>query len=453
VRPVHAGRRAALLLLLALTACGGAASPSPHRSPTPPEPAAYRALWVDAFHPGIHSQQEIDDLVSSAHRANLNALFVQVRKAADAYYLRSLEPVAGDIAGPPGFDPLAYLLQRAHAQQPRIEVHAWVNTFFVGTRSLVYRFQGADWGSHTGAGDTGGFLDPGDPGVRAYTRAVLLNLAARYDVDGLHLDFVRYPEGGDWGYSPMAVAAFDAALGHAGAPDPHDPAWKQWRRNQVTAFVRDLSHALARLRPALRLSAATIAWGAGPAGDAGWRGTAAYDEVYQDWDDWLREGILDLAVPMNYDEAWKPSTARWFEQWTEWEKDQHDCQVLIGVAAFLNYPEDTLNQVRRALLPSPAGHRAAGVAIYSYASTSPYGTTDYTDDASAAATLPRQPYAADLDGGGLRERAQRFNAGFWRLLTERAAYTDPVLGPIRTEPVFPRPAPVPALPPRQQATR
>src|SRR6266487_1614295 len=333
------------LLTLVTAACGGwPAAPAAKPRPAPRPPAEYRALWVDAFHPGIHSRAEVDQLVDTARRANVNALFVQVRKAADAYYLDSMEPVALDIAGPPTFDPLAYLLRRAHGTAPRIEVHAWVNTFAVSTRSPLFAYLGPYWGNRTGTGQTAGYLDPGDPDVRAYTHAVLMHLARRYDIDGLHLDFVRYPEGGGWGYSPGAVDAFDAATGRAGAPDPSDPAWSQWRRDQVTVFVRDLAGDLARTRPRVKLSAAVIAWGAGPPA-VGWQATSAYREVYQDWDRWLREGILDMAVAMNYDMAWSPRTARWFEQWIEWEKDnQHGRRVVVGVGAWCNYPEDTLAQ-------------------------------------------------------------------------------------------------------------
>lgn len=413
-------------------------------------PPEYRALWVDAFHEGIHSAQEIDRLVDTAHRANLNALFVQVRKNADAYYLDSLEPVAWDIYAPRTFDPLAYLIRRAHSQWPRIEVHAWVNTFFVNSRSAVYYYFGADWGNRTSLGRAGGYLDPGNPAVRNYTRRVLVHLAQRYDVDGLHLDFVRYPEGGDWGYSPAAVAAFDVSSGRTGSPDPGDPAWGQWRRDQVTAFVRDLSHDLVRPKPKVKLSAAVIAWGTGPASDADWQKTAAYSEVFQDWNAWLRDGILDLAVPMNYDMAWSPRTARWFDQWIGWEKDsQYQRRIIIGVGAFFNYPEDTLTQIRQALAPTALSGRAAGVSIYSYASTSLYGTDDYYDDAEAAMTLPRQPYAAGLDPPGLSQRARQFNGAFWKLLTTPGSYTDPVVGPIQTQPVFTEPASVPPLPGRR----
>lgn len=426
--------------------------PEPATAPTP-EPAvplgppAYHALWVDAFRPGIHSPEEIDRLVATAHGARINALFVQVRKAGDAYYLRSLEPAAWDIFGPRKFDPLAYLLKRAHAANPRIEVHAWANTFYVGRRSPVYSEHGADWGNRKPDGTTGPYLDPGNPEAARYTHDVLMHLARNYDLDGVHLDFVRYPEGGDWGYSPAAVDRFNAQAGRSGAPDPADPAWMQWRRQQVTDFVASLYHDLTVERPRQKLSASLIPWGAGPGDQAGWERTRAYSEVFQDWYGWLRAGILDLAVPMNYDTEWSPRAARWFDQWIDWEKDnQFGRRVLIGVGAYFNYPEDTLSQIRRALAPSGRGNTAAGVAIYSYASTSLYGTDDYYTDPDAAATLPRQPYAAGLDEAGLRQRAEQANADFWPLLTAPGAYQDPVLGSVATQPVWSEWPAVPALP-------
>lgn len=447
------------LLATALTGCtpslpgpagpaaGGQGRPAAAR-PGPPE---YHALWVDAFHPGLHSRREIDRLVETAQRANVNSLIVQVRKSGDAYYLQSLEPQPWDIFAPPSFDPLAYLVRRAHAAGPRIEVHAWVNTFFVGRRSRVYWEHGAEWGDRTHDGRSGGYLDPGHPAVREYTRQVFVHLAQRYDVDGLHLDFVRYPEGGDWGYSRAAVQAFNASTARSGEPEPSDPAWKQWRREQVTAFVRDLAGELAAKRPRIKLSAALVAWGPGPASEADWQSSRAYDEVYQDWHGWLREGILDLGVVMNYDSAWSPRTARWFEQWIEWEKDnQHQRRIVIGVGAYLNYPEDTLFQLRRALAPSALGNRAAGAAVYSYASTSPYGTDDYYGNSRAAAALPRQPYGAGLDGTGLQRRAERFNEDFWTLLVRPGSYADPVVGRVTTEPAFSRPAAIPELPWKQR---
>ena len=145
-------------------------------------------MWVDGFNDGIKSRAQVDKLVADAHRANLNVLIVQVRKRGDALFNRSPEePRAVDITGSRGFDPLGYLIQVAHASRPSIQVHAWLNTFFAGEESGVYR-KHADWVNLTNDGATGGFLDPGNPDVQAYTHKIFMDVALNYDVDGNYQD-------------------------------------------------------------------------------------------------------------------------------------------------------------------------------------------------------------------------------------------------------------------------
>lgn len=454
--------RFALLLLAASSGCApvpqaatspaasplpsAAASPSPTPSPIVYGPAQYRAMWVDAFHDGIKSPAQVEKLVADAHRANLNALFVQVRKRGDAYFNRADEPRALDIAASRGFDPLSYLIHLAHASTPRIEVHAWLNTFFVGAASGVYLTH-PDWVNRTNDGSTGGYLDPGVPEAQAYTHKVFMDVAIRYDVDGLHMDFVRYP-GTTWGYSPEAVRLYMQQTGATGVPAPDDSQWQAWRRDRVTAFVRDLHDDLKRQRPSVKLSGALICFGGGPASAADWTLTSAYSSVFQDWRGWMVHGYLDFGVPMNYDSDWSPREQRWFDQWLTFEKDSGFAnRVVTGIGAFLNYPEDSLAQIRRVLAPSASGNRVLGVAIYSYASTSVYGTSDFYDSHDLASGLPRQPYADGLSGeGALAQRADQINDWFMTQLSVPAYYHDVLLGRVHTQPVFTLPAQVPAVP-------
>ena len=437
-------------------------TPSPTVFPSPPvKPTGapvYRALWVDAFHDGIKTKAQVDHLIASAELANLNALFVQVRKRGDAYFNSGLETRTSDPAVTRGgydpttgsyrhggYDPLAYLIEKAHSANPPLEVHAWVNTFFVSQASEVWQLH-PDWGNRKddGGNDDFGYLDPGNPAVQAYTHAVFMQIAETYAVDGLHLDFVRYPEGGNWGYTPAAVAAFNAAYGRSGQPDATDPDFQQWRRDQVTAFVRDLHRDLGKLPRRVSLSGALIAYGNGPKTVAEWTKTATYRDVFQDWYRWLQEGDLDFGVPMNYDRDSSPTQAGYFRSWTEWEKDhQGRSRVLIGVGNFENYPEDSFSQVRSALQPSKAGNRALGIALYSYASTSLYGTDDFYLNPNDMTYLPRQPYAPDPSPKVLAARAATFNDWFWTALSAPSSYPDPALGSIATRPVFTAPAPIP----------
>ena len=437
-------------------------SPSPSPSPVirPTGTPQLRGLWVDAFHDGIKTRAQVDQLITRAHLANLNALFVQVRKRGDAYFNSGIEPRTNDPVvarggydpntgsyKTGGYDPLAYVIERAHGANPPLEVHAWVNTFFVGQTSEPWLVH-PDWGNRKsdGGNDGYGYLDPGNPEVQAYTHGVFVQIAQQYPVDGIHLDFVRYPEGGDWGYTPAAIAAFNSASGKSGKPDASDPEFQQWRRDQVTAFVRDLHSDLKRLPRPVSLSAALIAYGNGPRTVAEWMKTATYSDVFQDWYRWLQEGDLDFGVPMNYDRDSSPTQAGFFRSWTDWEKDhQGKSRVVIGVGNFENYPEDSFAQVLRALQPSGAGNRAAGIALYSYASTSLYGTDDFYLNPADMTYLPRQPYALDSSPAALAARAAQFNAWFWTALSAPSSYPDPSLGTVATRPVFTAPAPIPTL--------
>jgi len=422
------------------------ASPSPSPSPIVYDPPQYRALWVDAFHDGMKSPAQVEKLVADAHRANLNALIVQVRKAGDAYFNRSDEPRATDITGPPDFDPLAYVIKLAHAAVPRIEVHAWLNTFFAGESSQVYLRHGDAWGNRADDGSTSGYLDPGVPEVQTYTHKVFMDVAQNYDVDGLHMDFVRYP-GLGWGYTPESLSLYALETGTQGVPWSGDERWQSWRRARVTGFVRDLHDDLKREHPNVKLSGALICFGGGPLTPADWPRTSAYSSVFQDWKDWLSKGYLDFGVPMNYDSDWSGLEKGWFERWLNFEKDSGFAnRVVTGVGAFLNYPEETLAQITRALAPSANGNRVLGIAIYSYGSTSVYGTDDFYGYPDLAAGLPRQPYRGGIqDQATLAMRAHTFNDWFMTQLAQPDYYRDVQRGWVPTVPVFTQPALVPIL--------
>jgi uncharacterized lipoprotein YddW (UPF0748 family) len=351
-----------------------------------------------------------------------------------------------DVTGSRGFDPLGYLIQVAHASRPSIQVHAWLNTFFAGEESGVYR-KNPDWVNRTNDGATGGYLDPGNPDVQAYTHRIFMNVALNYDVDGVHMDFVRYA-GATWGYTASSLAQYRRDTGATGTPAPDDPRWQAWRRDRVTAFVRDLHADLQQQKPSVKLSGALICFGGGPASPADWIYTSAYTSVFQDWREWLAKGYIDFGVPMNYDSDWIGREKGWFDRWLNFEKDSGFAnRVVTGMGAFLNYPEDSLAQIRRVLAPSARGNQTLGVAIYSYAATSVYGNYSFYHSTDLSPGLPRQPYAGGITTPqGLEQRAQTFNDSFITQLSQPSEYRDVQLGVVHTQPVFTQPAQLPSLP-------
>jgi uncharacterized lipoprotein YddW (UPF0748 family) len=390
----------------------GSATPFEDNGPAP----EFRGLWVDAYRDGFKTPEQVDRLLADARRANVNALLVQVRRRGDAFYARSLEPRTEDPSLAAGFDPLAYLIERAHNDEARVEVHAWVTTTTIwGSETRApsdprHAFNqhgpGAvgrdDWLSRREDGATwsrGYFVDPGHPDAASYTTNVVLNLVREYDIDGLHLDYIRYPEraeGLSWGYNETSIAQFNARHGRTGRPPGDDPLWSQWRRDQVTSLVRGIYLGALAIKPQVKISAAVIPWGDGPRTDVDWQRTAAYTSVFQDWRGWLEEGIVDQVMPMNYFRDSAGSQAAWFDRWVAWQRDHaYGRQVIPGVALYLNDPAASLSQIRRALAAGPDDARTAGVALYSYAAT----RADTPDDTATARALSAEVWSALAEPG------------------------------------------------------
>lgn len=369
----------------------------------------YRAFWSDAFHEGYKTPAEIDALVSNLSAAKANAIFVQMRRRADAYCRLCREPFAEDAAVPAGFDPLDYLIQKA--RPANIEVHAWFVVYPgwpfatppAAPNHLYWsHLAGApadqQWNNYTSAGTRGTGLDPGHPGVLPYLADTFLDIFRHYDIAGIHLDYIRYPEDADYGYSPAAIDRFNRHLSRGGFPARTDAAWSQWRRDQVTALVRQLYIRLQQTRPAAKLSAAVITWGNGPLSDAAFRSLDAYSRVFQDWRGWLEEGIVDFTMPMNYfRESQYPN---YLDRWSEYQKDrQYGRAYINGLGNYLNTQAQTFAQIQRVLQPSAQGNTPLGFALYSYASTTSDNTAQRPERAfyeALGAMLPATPAIPEL---------------------------------------------------------
>jgi uncharacterized lipoprotein YddW (UPF0748 family) len=384
-----------------------------------------RALWVDAFHEGIRSPREVADLVAAAKRANLNTLFVQVRRRGDALYTKGIEPPLDDPAYDPSFDALAAIVEAGH--QGGLQVHAWVNAMPVWRDETppreprhVFNTHGpsapgdANWFTASPTGDrkfpVGYFLDPGHPAAAAYLAGIYLDIVRHYAVDGIHFDYVRYPEtdeglphGAGVGYNAVNLARFQRATGRTDTPPPGDEAWMQWRRDQVTNLVRRVSIEARAINPRIKISAALIPWGRPPSSEKDFVAAAPMQRIFQDWHQWLKDGWLDLGVPMNYASETDERVRGWFNGWIAWEKRHaHGRQLAVGLGAYRNTAAATLAQVAR-VRAADGGRHVAGVSFFSYAvPTLPPATPPNTEPQPPAVPVTgvdRLAFLADGSGG------------------------------------------------------
>ncbi|MGH3648142.1 MAG: glycoside hydrolase family 10 protein, partial [Micromonosporaceae bacterium] len=431
----------AVAALIAVSLAGAA----PAAAETADTPEQWRSYWVDAFNEGIYTRSQVTKLVREAKEVNANALIVQTVRRYDCFCNRALYPRTDAAVSPAPYDPLAEIVAQGHAAG--LEVHAWVNVNTMWNSATPHSSpdhvfnrhgpsaEGADrWLNKRADGaeriGNNRYIDPANPAAANYIVAGIQSILAEYDVDGVNLDYVRYPDfnsqttHSDWGYSETSLARFRAATGRTDVPAPSDQQFSDWRRTQMTNLVRKIYLGMWAEDPQARLSMDGITYGFGPQTMGSWEKTRTYAEVLQDWKGWQDEGIMDTVVAMNYKRNWMPDQAQMYAEWNEVLADwQGDRQAVVGPALYLNAISDSVEQARLALRPTAAGNTVAGWSGYSYANPSmagvgkPSSVRDAERDKLAAAlttgadapfagdaAVPAMPWKADATEGHIAGR-------------------------------------------------
>ena len=317
---------AALAAALVLPATGGHAAGRP-----------VKGLWV-ARH-ALTSPASIAQLVADARDAGFDTLLVQVRGRGDAYYASRLEPRAAPLdRAPTGFDPLGEVLVRARAAGLR--VHAWLNLNLVASvhdlpreprhvvrrhpewlmvprgfatgpggldaRKAGYAVRLAAWTRANAPAVEGLYTSPVPREAAVYLSGIVGDLVARYAVDGVHLDYVRYPDE-SFDYSASALREFRAEVAPELSRDERarldaravrsplvysdmfPVRWATFRRSRLTSLVMRIRTEVKRHRPEALVSAAVVA-----------DPEAALTTRLQDWPAWAAMGLLDAVCPMAY---------------------------------------------------------------------------------------------------------------------------------------------------------
>lgn len=370
-----------------------------------------RGLWV--LRTSLTSPERIAAVVRAATEGGYNTLLVQVRSRGDAYYGNAIEPRALELSDQPtAFDPLAHMLERAHAAG--LKVHAWININLISsattaTRStahVVSRRPGwlmvpralapelhrmdpdapayverlSRWTRAQNESVEGLFLSPILEEAQDYTVSVVTALMRAYALDGVHLDYIRYPSA-EFDYSASALDAFRSYQAPQIAPAERnrldqiartDPtvwalalpgAWAEFRRDRLTALVRRLRASVKAERPGAIFSSAVVP-----------DPVEARDRNLQDWTAWTKDGVLDVVCPMAYAVA----PAAFSAQVEAATAAAHGRPVWIGIGAWRLPVVQTAAHVTHA---RRAG--AAGVLLFSY-------------DSLAAAGTPKGSYLAQL---------------------------------------------------------
>lgn len=327
-----------------------------------------RAAWITAVYgldwprtkattpASIQKQkEELVEILDKLKEANFNTVLFQARTRGDVLYKSDIEPYNSILTGKsgkdPGYDPLAFAVEECHKRG--MECHAWMVTIPLGGRKHV-----ASLGKQSVTRRQPKicvpykreyFLNPGNPKTKEYLMSLVKEVVERYDVDGVHFDYLRYPE-----------RAFRF-------PDSYDyrkygngRSLDQWRRDNITEILRYIYEGVKQLKPWVKVSTCPV----GKYRDTsrysskGWN---AFHVVYQDVQGWLGESIQDQIYPMMYfrGNAFYPFALDWQEQ----SNGRH---VVPGLGVYFLHPSEgdwSLDEIQRQI-NFIRSHHLAGEAHY-----------------------------------------------------------------------------------------
>jgi uncharacterized lipoprotein YddW (UPF0748 family) len=253
--------------------------------------------------PAVEQQEQFIQRLEQLKSVGCNAVIVQIRPSADAFYASKIEPWSHYLTGKQGvapfpyYDPLVFMINETHKRN--MEFHAWFNPF----RALVDSKKNPNPSGHVThthpdwviAYGGKSYLDPGVPEAREYVISVIADVVKRYDIDAVHLDDYFYP------YRVAGVPFGDSrTFKKYGAGMNVD----DWRRNNVSTFISLLNTEIKHIKPHMKLGISPFGvWrnkSKDPEGSATRAGQTNFDDLYADVLLWMNKGWIDYLMPQLY---------------------------------------------------------------------------------------------------------------------------------------------------------
>ncbi len=311
----------------------------------------FRAAWVASVEnidwpskkglPVDSQKLEFIRLLDMHQRNGLNAVVVQIRPAADAFYASPYEPWsewltgAQGLAPSPYYDPLAFMIEETHKRG--MEFHAWCNPYravhTIGRSSIASNHvtrQHPEWFVRF---EKTVYFDPGNKEVQQYVTMVIRDIVRRYDIDAIHFDDYFYPydivEGGGPGKDFPDNASY-ARYGNGLSKG-------DWRRSNTDSIIVMLGKAIKEEKPTCKFGISPFAiWrniAKDPDGSNTLGGQPDYDNLYADIRLWLQNGWIDYVVPQVYFE-FSHSHVPYAVMVDWWARHTYGRQLYIGLAPY-----------------------------------------------------------------------------------------------------------------------
>lgn len=300
-------------------------------------------------------KQELCSILDRLQQANINVVILQTRVRGSVIYPSDIETwdetITGRAGRAPSYDPLAFAIDECHRRG--MELHAWLVSIPLGTsqRQKSYGSMSVTRTHPTLTKTVGGevFMIPGQPGTADYIASIAREITERYDIDGINLDYIRYPESSYRFNDDNLYKAASTSMTKA-----------EWRRDNITRIIRRVHDEVKAVKPWVKLSSS-------PVGkyrsltryrSGGWD---CYDGVYQDPQAWLRDNIQDMLFPMMYFLG-----DHYYPFLYNWEENRYGHPIVPGLGIYFLDPKEgrwQLNDVR-AEMHAARDTGIGGIAFY-----------------------------------------------------------------------------------------
>lgn len=258
-------------------------------------------------------QNELTDILDKLQKAGVNLVLMQSRVRASTIYQSDIEPWDKNLTGTPGkypgYDPLQFAIEQCHARG--MQIHSWVVTLPIGPwNSYAAKRMREKHPELLRRIGKDGYIDPENTGTAAYIAAICAEIVRKYDVDGIHLDYIRYPDA--WKM----------------------PANRARCRENITRIVRAVNMAIKQEKPWVMLSCSPV----GKHDDLtrfSSRGWNARTAVAQDAQQWLKEGLMDAEFPMIYFRG-----DNFYPFALDWQENANGRIIAPGLGIYFMHPSE-----------------------------------------------------------------------------------------------------------------
>jgi len=253
-------------------------------------------------------KNELNRILDQLQEIHINMVFLQTRIRGNAIYPSKIEQrceYVKSINATADYDPLLYAIEACH--QRGMECHAWFVVYPLGLESKNKMLNRRFPSNLVKTLDKYQYLDPGNPQTDVYLLSLIKEIVLNYDIDGIHLDYNRYPD------NPAGFPDQDTYLQYGNGKNKAN-----WRRENINRFVYAMYDTIKALKPWVQISSAVVGMYKDIQGSKQGYWTA-YSSVYQDPVDWLEKGKLDFIVPMTYysGKLFYPAVRDWLSMETD----------------------------------------------------------------------------------------------------------------------------------------